>query len=107
MFSVSGVAHLVNPESFLWLMPPFLPVPIELIVVSGVAELAAALAIVLRSKLAPLLGVGVLLAVWPANWWFAIDALSSDPDLALFAWLRVPLQLPLIWWAWKTPVVSK
>ena len=107
MFSVSGVAHLINPESFLWLMPPFLPFPIELIVVSGVAELAAALAIVLRSKLAPLLGVAVLLAVWPANWWFAIDALSNDPDLALFAWLRVPLQLPLIWWAWKTPVVSK
>ena len=107
MFSVSGVAHLINPESFLWLMPPLLPFPIELIVVSGVAELAAALAIVLRSKLAPLLGVGVLLAVWPANWWFAIDALSSDPDLALWAWLRIPLQLPLIWWAWKTPVVSK
>ena len=107
MFSVSGVAHLVNPESFLWLMPPFLPFPIELIVVSGVAELAAALAIVLRSKLAPLLGVGVLLAVWPANWWFAIDALSNNPEMALFAWLRLPLQLPMIWWAWKTPVIKK
>ncbi len=107
MFSVSGVAHLVNPESFLWLMPPFLPFPIELIVVSGVAELAAALAIVLRSKLAPLLGVAVLLAVWPANWWFAIDALSNDPDLALFAWLRVPLQLPLIWWAWHSPTTRR
>ena len=107
MFSVSGVAHLVNPESFLWVMPPFLPFPIELIVVSGVAELAAALAIVLRCKLAPLLGVGVLLAVWPANWWFAIDALSNDPDLALFAWLRVPLQLPLIWWAWHSPTTRR
>ena len=107
MFNVSGILHLVNPESFLWLMPPFLPYPIELILVSGVAELAAALLIVLRSIVAPYMAVAVLIAVWPANWWFAIDALSSDPDLALWAWLRIPLQLPLIWWAWKTPVASR
>jgi uncharacterized membrane protein len=104
LFNVSGIMHLINPEAFLWLMPPFLPYPIELILVTGVAELAAALMIVLRSIVAPYLAVGVLLLVWPANWWFAIDALTNNPDIALLAWLRLPLQLPLIWWAWKTPV---
>lgn len=103
IFNVSGIMHLINPEAFLWLMPPFLPFPIELILVSGVAELAAALLIVLRSPIAPYLAVAVLIAVWPANWWFAIDALQNNPELALIAWLRIPLQLPLIWWAWKTP----
>ena len=103
LFNVSGIMHLINPESFLWLMPPLLPYPIELILLSGFAELAAALLIVLRSVVAPYLAVAVLLAVWPANWWFAIDALSNNPELALFAWLRLPLQLPLIWWAWRTP----
>ena len=103
LFNVSGIMHLINPESFLWLMPPFLPYPIELILLSGFAELAAALLIVLRSVVAPYLAVAVLIAVWPANWWFAIDALSNNPELALFAWLRLPLQLPLIWWAWRTP----
>ena len=107
LFNVSGIVHLINPTSFLWLMPPFLPYPIELILVSGIAELAAALLIVLRSFVAPYMAVGVLLAVWPANWWLAIDALSNDPDLALWAWLRIPLQLPLIWWAWKTPVANR
>jgi uncharacterized membrane protein len=95
--------HLIYPEAFLWLMPPFLPYPIELILVSGIAELGAALLIVLRSPIAPYLAVAVLIAVWPANWWFAIDALTSNPEIALIAWLRLPLQLPLIWWAWKTP----
>lgn len=107
LFNVSGIVHLINPTSFLWLMPPFLPFPIELILVSGIAELAAAFLIVFRSFVAPYLAVGVLIAVWPANWWLAIDALSSDPDLALWAWLRIPLQLPLIWWAWKTPVANR
>ena len=107
LFNVSGIVHLVNPAAFLWLMPPFLPFPVELVIISGVAELIAALLIVTKSRLAPYAAVAVLLAVWPANWWFAIDALSSNPDLALIAWLRLPLQLPLIWWAWKTPVNSR
>ena len=107
LFNVSGIVHLVNPAAFLWLMPPFLPFPVELVIISGVAELIAALLIVTKSRLAPYAAVAVLLAVWPANWWFAIDALSSNPDLALISWLRLPLQLPLIWWAWKTPVNSR
>jgi uncharacterized membrane protein len=102
-FTASGILHLVNPNAFLWLMPPFLPFPIELIVISGVAELAAALLILVMHRFAPALTIAVLLAVWPANWWYAIDALTNKPDLALFAWLRLPLQLPLIWWAWKSP----
>lgn len=104
LFNVSGIVHLVNPAAFLWLMPPLLPYPIALIMISGVAEMAAALLIVTKARFAPHLAVAVLIAVWPANWWFAIDALTNNPDLALLAWLRIPLQLPLIWWAWKTPV---
>jgi uncharacterized membrane protein len=102
LFNVSGIVHLVNPAAFLWLMPPFLPFPVELIIISGVAELVAALLIVLKNRFAPFFAVAVLVAVWPANWWFAIDALSNNPELALVAWLRLPLQLPLIWWAWNS-----
>lgn len=106
IFNVSGVVHLVSPGSFLWLMPPFLPFPIELILISGVAELIAAFLIVTKNRFAPIAAVAVLFAVWPANWWFAIDALNvigSSPEITLLAWLRIPLQLPLLWWAWKTP----
>jgi len=104
MFLASGVLHVVNPAAFEWLMPPWLPFQTELIVVSGVMELAAALGLILKLRWAPLLTVLTLLAVWPANWWFAIDSLTTNPDIALIAWLRLPLQLPLLWWAWKAPV---
>lgn len=104
LFSLSGVLHLVNPEGFLWLMPPWLPEPILLIYLSGLAELVAAAGLLLKQRWAPMFTVLVLLAVWPANWWFAIDALSTNPDLAFAAWLRLPLQLPLLWFAYKSPV---
>jgi uncharacterized membrane protein len=104
LFTLSGVLHLVNPEAFLWLMPPWLPEPILLIYLSGVAELLAAAGLLLKQRWAPIFTVLVLLAVWPANWWFAFDVLTSNPDLALAAWLRLPLQLPLLWFAYKSPV---
>jgi uncharacterized membrane protein len=107
LFLASGVLHLVNPGAFLWLMPPWLPLKTELIVISGVMELAAAIGLILKQRWAPMLTVITLLAVWPANWWFAIDSLSSNPDIALIAWLRLPLQLPLLYWAWKAPVLTR
>ena len=107
LFLASGVLHLVNPAAFVWLMPPWLPLQTELIVISGVMELAAAIGLILKQRWAPLLTVLTLLAVWPANWWFAIDSLTSNPGIALIAWLRLPLQLPLLLWAWKAPVTDK
>lgn len=103
-FGASGVAHLIAPPLFLPLMPPFLPEPLALVYASGVAELAAALGLLLRLRWAPAFTVLVLLAIWPANWWFAIDALSADSWWqSVIAWLRLPLQLPLMWWAWRSP----
>ncbi len=104
LFLASGILHLTNPSAFLWLMPPWLPLKTELIVISGVMELASAIGLIFKMRWAPLLTVLTLLAVWPANWWFAIDSLTSNPEIALIAWLRLPLQLPLLYWAYKAEV---
>ena len=44
--------------------------------------------------------VALLVAVMPANIYMATDheRFASLPVWAL--WARLPLQLPLIWWAW-------
>lgn len=103
-FTASGILHLINPSAFLFLLPEWTPEPILLIYLSGIAELAGALGLLMRKNWGRYLTVATLLGVWPANWWFAIDALAADPTLALIAWLRLPLQIPLIIWAWKNPV---
>lgn len=106
LFSISGVIHLVSAENFLWLMPPELGtvVNLTLVYVSGAVELICAVGLFLRLRWAPLLTTLTLLAIWPANLWFAFDQLGSDNTvLTVIAWIRVPLQLPLLWWAWKSP----
>lgn len=103
-FTASGVLHLVNPEAFYFLLPDWTPEKRLLVYASGVAELASALGLLLRKNWGRYLTVATLLAVWPANWWFAIDAISVDPMLAVVAWLRLPLQIPLVIWAWRNPI---
>jgi uncharacterized membrane protein len=110
LFGVSGVLHLVSPGGFLWLMPPELGATTNLTLVyaSGVVELLCVLGLLGRWRWAPMLTVLTLLAVWPANIWFAFDQLGSDNTaLIIAAWVRLPLQIPLLWWAWKSPVRAK
>lgn len=102
IFLLSGVLHLANPEAFMWLMPPWLPEPILLIYLSGVFELVCAIGLLFRQKWAGWLSALTLLGIWPANIWFAFSVLpTGDWGLILAAWLRLPLQIPLIYFAVK------
>ncbi|SCX04844.1 DoxX family protein [Candidatus Aquiluna sp. UB-MaderosW2red] len=106
-FTSSGILHLLNPNAFLGLLPSWAPEPLLLVYASGVAELLAALGLILRLKWAPIFTALVLSAVWPANLWFAIDTTASGDLLAtIIAWARLPLQIPLIIWALRSPVKS-
>jgi uncharacterized membrane protein len=107
-FLFSGVAHIVSPAAFFPLLPEGLAGRELLVVASGVAEISAALGLLLRLRFAPAYTVLVLVAIWPANWWFAIDQTQNgELWVAVVAWLRLPLQLPLIYWAWKSPRRAK
>ena len=101
-FGSSGLLHLINPASFLWLMPPWLPEPIFLIYLSGVLELICAVGLLFKQKWAGLLAALVLIGVWPANIWYAFSVIPSGNLLLIVAaWTRLPLQIPLIYFAWK------
>jgi len=47
LFIASGLVHLVRPRVYLTMMPPYLPYPSELILVSGVAEIAGGIGLLL------------------------------------------------------------
>ena len=99
IFAVSGTVHLVKPELYEPIMPTRLPAHRELILGSGVAELALAAGL-LHPRTRSLAGwgsVGLLLAVWPANAKMAKDAqASSNAALKVGTVARLPLQLPMI-----------
>ncbi len=100
IFTASGTLHLVRPELYLPLLPDILPAHHALIVISGAAELACAAGLIAHTRWAGPASVALLLAILPGNIHFALVT-AADPQapawLVVGAWLRVPLQLPLIW----------
>ena len=98
-FTVSGVTHLVRPETFEPLMPAWLPAHREVILASGVAELVCAAGILhpRTRKAAGWASAALLVAVFPGNVTMARNAQKSHNTTYKRTTLaRLPLQLPLI-----------
>ncbi len=107
IFLVSGSFHLINPGVFYSLIPPMLGMQNFWIFSSGILEIICAFGLLTKQKWAPKLTAGVLIVIWVGNWWYAIDVtwnLESSWILIIGAWLRLPLQIPLIQWALRSPV---
>jgi uncharacterized membrane protein len=105
LFLASGVAHLVRPGLYRPIMPPALPSPEMLILISGVAEIAGGAGL-LSARFRPAAGAGlvvVLIAVFPAN----VEMLRQHRRrcgagwFEALLWLRLPLQAVLIWTTWR------
>ncbi|MBC9732225.1 DoxX family protein [Nocardioides marmotae] len=98
-FTVSGIVHLVRPQTFEPLMPAWVPAHREVIHASGVAELACAagLAVPATRKVAGYASVVVLLGVFPGNVKMAQDAMRTrNTRFKAIALARLPLQWPMI-----------
>lgn len=101
---MAGVAHFVNPAFFLQIMPPYLPLHNELVLLSGACEiiLGVLLLIPASSKTAAWGIMALLVAVFPANWYLYQNQniLPAPPAVHL---LRLPLQALFVLWAyWHT-----
>jgi uncharacterized membrane protein len=98
-FAASGTVHLVKPEVYLPLMPSWVPAHREVILGSGVAELALALGLTLppTRRVAGWASVALLLGVWPGNLQMALDSRRSrSTAFKVAAWGRMPMQIPMI-----------
>ena len=98
-FVASGTLHLARPQTYLPLMPEFVPAHREVILASGVVELlcAAGLAAPATRRTAGWASAALLLAVWPGNLKMALDSnRSRSTGFQAVAWGRMPLQLPMI-----------
>ena len=104
-YTLAGVMHLLRPDYYLPMMPPYLPWHAELVWLSGVAELALGLA-VLVPALRMLAAWGIILllvAVFPANVHIAlhnVPVFGAKEGAGIGNWIRLPVQGLLIAWAW-------
>jgi len=111
LFGAVGIAHFARTETLERIMPPYIPFHRELVLASGVAEIAGALGFAFgREEVRRWSGlwlIALLLAVFPANVQMAVH-----PDEYPEVWsgkatllVRLPLQFVLIaivWWAMQS-----
>jgi uncharacterized membrane protein len=102
LFVVAGVLHFVLTPAYMRIMPSYLPSPRLLVLLSGLFEImgGAGLLVPQTRRLAAWGLIALLIAVLPANVQMALDHAQwrTIPEWAL--WARVPMQFPLILWAW-------
>ena len=102
LYLVAGAGHFAATRIYMGIMPDYLPAHRELVLLSGAAEMAGGLGVLLQpTRRVSAWGlVLLLLAVMPANLWMAQHPERYPGIPVWLLWARLPLQLPLIWWAW-------
>jgi uncharacterized membrane protein len=107
-FAFAGAMHFVIPRSYEAIVPSSLPRHREVVVVSGLAEIVGAAAVLPRPtrRVARWWLLSLLLAVFPANIHMALNPeqvkgldLKRVPRWAL--WARLPLQPLAMVWVWR------
>ena len=104
-FILAGINHFLNPALYLKMMPDYLPAHQFLVDLSGVLEsvLGILLLVPRFTRLAAWGLILLLIAVFPANVNMALNPTLFPEVPPLAAWVRLPLQLVLIAWAyWYT-----
>ena len=102
-FILAGINHFLNTEFYLKIMPTYLPFHLFLVYLSGVFEiiLGALFLIPKFSRLAAWGLILLLIAVFPANIFMAMNTELFPEFNPLLIWLRLPLQFLLIFWIYQ------
>lgn len=99
-FIVAGANHFRDPAMYLSMMPPWLPAHEALNFISGAAEIAGGIGILVpRTRNAAALGLILLLiAIFPANIHIALNGWPGMDIPSWVLWARLPFQLLFIGW---------
>ncbi len=96
----TGTWHFVSPHGFESIVPKFLGWPAFWVRLSGIGELACGVCLLLppTRRAAGWGSAALFLIVFPANIDMAVHAWQGHGS-KIVAYARLPLQLPLLWWA--------
>ena len=105
LFVAAGLNHFWHTAFYVAMVPPYLPLPLALVYLSGAAELVlGALVLVRRWQAGAAWGlIALSVAVFPANVHMALHSELFTQFSPAGLWLRLPLQAVVIAWAhWHT-----
>ena len=99
VFIVAGVLHFVRPRPYEQMMPPWIPLHREAVLVSGIGEVVGGAALLDRrtARFGFWWLAALLVAVFPANVYMATDPeeipwVSKSGVPRILLWARLPLQ---------------
>jgi len=104
----SGTVHLLNPGFYVPVVPSYVPWPLAMVYISGVAEILGGIGVVMpdgfvfrNTRMIAAWGlVALLIAVLPVHINMCLHPEQFPAISRWVAWVRLPLQIPLIAWAW-------
>jgi uncharacterized membrane protein len=102
LFALAGANHFAHTDFYVTIMPPYLPWHLALVYVSGACEVAFGIALLFRrtERLAAWGMIALIVAVTPANVHMAIHAELYPQYSSTGLWVRLPLQIVLLAWAY-------
>ena len=114
VFTGAGVAHFAKPDFFEAIVPDWFPDAALANRLSGAAELLLGLGILSATtrKISAFALGALTIAVFPANIDMAVNKVEPKLVDGRFTrsvgtaggpanWVRLPMQLPLLWWLWR------
>lgn len=102
LFLGAGAMHFIATPMYVKIVPSYLPNASLLVYLSGVAEMLGGAGLLFPpvQRAAAWGLIALLIAVFPANVTMVTDH-ARFPQVPLWAaWVRLPLQVPMLWWAW-------
>lgn len=104
-FVTAGLNHFISPDFYLEIMPRYLLGHLFLVYLSGFFEIALGVLVLIPkfTRLSAWGLIALLIAVFPANIHMSINPELYPEYNPAVLWLRLPLQVVLIAWAyWST-----
>jgi uncharacterized membrane protein len=111
-YTFAGVLHFAKSAMYLKIVPPYIPLPLAMVYLSGAAEIAGGLGLLIpQVRRAAAWGlVALLIAVFPANVYMATNPVEAGAASLSAAALygRLLLQPLFVWWVlWCTKPTAR
>jgi uncharacterized membrane protein len=102
LYVAAGINHFVNTKTYVSIMPAYLPLPFQLVYISGVCEILFGILLIpfATRRLAAWLIIVLLIAIFPANIQMMVNSWNDNNFQYWATIFRLPLQVVLIWWAY-------
>jgi uncharacterized membrane protein len=103
IYAPFGLLHIYAARAFLPIMPPLIPAPEAVVILTGICEILGSLGLIVpRTRKAAGVALAIYaICVWPANIYHAVAHIHVPPlpDSWWYHGPRLAFQPVFVWWA--------